>query len=97
SRRVAKGVPGCLTVGMTGCLQFLADRPEFVPGFREFLGSGLRQPRSTIGDEPAAYGPGNADPFAANRGEGPLRIVVAALRFADLFGHVGDIDDTVRV
>src|SRR5206468_3023902 len=58
---------------------------------------GFGEPRFAIGNEPAANRPGHTDPFAADRGEDPLRLVISALRLADLFGHVGHINNAVRV
>src|SRR5262249_3000035 len=97
-RRIAEGVAGGLAVRAAGGLQLLAGGTVLVPSCWELaVEPYFGKPRFAIRDEATADRPGQADPFVATRGEDPLSLIIAALRLADFFRHVGQIDNAVGI
>src|SRR5439155_3850815 len=97
--RIAEGVPGRLAEGMSGCLQLLARGAVVVPGLRKLiLGiAGLGEPGPAVGEQPGNDRPWHAEPLLAVIGDDLEEVPMAALGFADLLGHIADIDNAVGV
>src|SRR6266436_755974 len=66
ARRIAERVSSGLADGAALGLEFLAGVEQRVPGFREGIVPNLVEPRFAIGDQRAADGPRQADPFVAD-------------------------------